>query len=41
MTIGGWITMGISMGAFATLFAWCMYKVLTSEKQKKSTKKQK
>ncbi len=30
MTLGGWITMGISMGAFAVFFVWCMYKVYTS-----------
>jgi hypothetical protein len=35
MTIGGWITMSVSMGAFALLFVWCMYKVLTSEKPNK------
>ncbi len=35
MTVGGWITMSVSMGAFAILFVWCMYKVLTSEKPKR------
>ena len=44
MTIGGWITMCLSMGAFAFLFVWCMYKVISSdkvevEKKKESTKK--
>ena len=37
MTLGGWITMTISMGAFATLFVLCMLKVIFSDK--KQTKK--
>ena len=31
MTLGGWITMCVSMGAFALLFIWCMYKTLSSD----------
>lgn len=31
MTLGGWITMTISMGAFACLFVWCMFKVAVSD----------
>ena len=30
MTIGGWIIMLLSVGTVTTLFAWCIYKVLTS-----------
>lgn len=29
MTIGGWIVMLVSVGAVVTLFAWCIYRVLT------------
>lgn len=40
MTLGGWLTMCISMGAFAFLFIWCMLKVIYSDKaQDKKTKK--
>ena len=30
MTTGGWITMLLSVGTVTTLFAWCIYKVLTT-----------
>lgn len=31
MTVGGWITMSVSICAFAGLFVWCMLKVLMSD----------
>jgi hypothetical protein len=30
MTIDGWITMLLSIGAVTSLFGWCIYKVLTT-----------
>ena len=30
MTAGGWIIMLISVGGVSGLFAWCIYKVLTT-----------
>lgn len=30
MTIGGWITMILSVGFVTTLFAWCVFRVLRS-----------
>ncbi len=39
MTTGGWITMCVSMGAFASLFVWCMYKVISSDKKTRAPKK--
>ncbi len=41
MTIGGWITMCVSMGAFASLFIWCMYKVISSDREPRAPKKRK
>ena len=32
MTLGGWITFLASMISFSALFAWCVYKVITAEK---------
>ncbi len=32
MTLGGWIVMIISVGTVSTLFAWCIYQVLTEKK---------
>ena len=29
MTIGGWITMVVSIGLVTGLFIWCVYKVLS------------
>ena len=34
MTLGGWITFLLSTGLFTALFAWCMYKVLKSDRGK-------
>jgi hypothetical protein len=31
MTWGGWITMILSVGTVTCLFAWCLYKVLTTQ----------
>lgn len=28
MTLGGWITMLLSVGSVTTLFAWCIYRIL-------------
>lgn len=28
MTVGGWLTMAISVGFVTTLFVWCVYRVL-------------
>ena len=39
MTLGGWFTMIISMGAFACLFIWCMFKVAASD-YRRAAKKQ-
>jgi len=33
MTIGGWITMVLSVGFVTCLFAYCMYRVLRSPAQ--------
>jgi hypothetical protein len=33
MTAGGWIIMILSVGAVATLFSWCLYKVLTTPEE--------
>ncbi len=30
MTLGGWITMGLSVGSVTALFLWCMWKVFTT-----------
>lgn len=30
MTIGGWIIMLLSVGGVTLLFAWCLYKVLST-----------
>lgn len=30
MTLGGWLVMLTSVGAVTTLFAWCLWKVLTT-----------
>ena len=30
MTAGGWVTMIISVGFVTGLFAWCIYKVMTT-----------
>jgi len=30
MTIGGWLMLILSVGTVTALFAWCMYKVLTT-----------
>lgn len=40
MTIGGWITMCVSMGSFALLFIWCMQKALLSDKSARQKKRQ-
>lgn len=32
MTIGGWITFSLSVGAFTALFIWCIYMVITAKK---------
>jgi hypothetical protein len=29
MTFGGWFMLIVSVGSVATLFIWCLYKVLT------------
>ncbi len=34
MTLGGWITFLISAGACASLFVWCLTKVLTAKRPK-------
>jgi hypothetical protein len=31
MTLGGWITMALSVGFVTSLFGWCIYRVLTSK----------
>jgi hypothetical protein len=31
MTIGGWITMILSVGFVVSLFTWCIFRVLTSK----------
>lgn len=28
MTIGGWLTMTLSVGSVTALFVWCVYRVL-------------
>lgn len=33
MTLGGWITFLVSTISVASLFVWCMYKVLTAKPQ--------
>lgn len=30
MTLGGWITMLLSVGSVTTLFVWCIWKVVTT-----------
>lgn len=30
MTLGGWITMSLSVGGVTLLFGWCLWKVLTT-----------
>lgn len=35
MTIGGWITMIISVGFVTGLLTWCVYKVLTTPESTK------
>lgn len=30
MTLGGWLIMGVSVGGVTALFAWCLWKVLTT-----------
>lgn len=30
MTLGGWINLILSVGSVTALFAWCVYKVLTT-----------
>lgn len=30
MSFGGWIIMALSVGGVSALFAWCIYKVLTT-----------
>lgn len=32
MTTGGWFTLAISVGFVVTLFAWCIWRVLTEKK---------
>ncbi|WP_175414724.1 hypothetical protein [Nibricoccus aquaticus] len=32
MTTGGWINLILSVGTVTTLFAWCIYRVLTAPK---------
>ena len=29
MTLGGWINLVLSVGSVVTLFAWCLYRVLS------------
>lgn len=31
MTLGGWITFLLSTISFSALFAWCLYKVLSTK----------
>ena len=31
MTVGGWITMLLSVGFVVGLFVWCIYKVITAK----------
>ena len=33
MTIGGWITMLLSVGFVVSLFLWCIIKVLTTHQE--------
>lgn len=30
MTIGGWIVMVLSVGSVVVLFAWCLFKIVTT-----------
>lgn len=30
MSLWGWIVMGLSVGSVSVLFAWCLYKVLST-----------
>jgi len=36
MTTGGWINLILSVGSVTTLFAWCLYKVLTHNPEEKN-----
>jgi hypothetical protein len=36
MTLGGWITMLLSVGFVVTLFLWCIIKVLTAPAEESS-----
>ncbi len=36
MTLGGWITFLFSTVSFTSLFAWCLYKVLTTPRADES-----
>ena len=36
MTPGGWITFILSAGALVALFAWCLYKVITTKRPRDS-----
>lgn len=31
MTLGGWISMTLSIGIVTALFAWCVWKLATSQ----------
>lgn len=35
MTSGGWLTFILSITTVTSLFAWCVYKVLSSSKKQK------
>ena len=34
MTLGGWFTFVLSVGAFSMLFTWCIYKVASTDNKK-------
>lgn len=36
MTVGGWITMLLSVGSVVSLFVWCIIKVVTSPGESES-----
>ena len=35
MTAAGWIIMSLSVGSVTSLFAWCIYRVLTQQAPEK------
>ena len=41
MTLGGWITFTLSVGAFSILFVWCICKVALTDNKKTFTDEEK